>query len=100
MNNLTGSIESERYNPLTPFEQAEHNLLQFANNAAFGQKLHEVVERLKYLETLQKISGIEEKLGTTDHKDETFSKSLQEELKAVELVLELLFDVHENLPEA
>tara|TARA_B100000212_G_scaffold341818_1_gene326226 strand:+ start:1493 stop:1783 length:291 start_codon:yes stop_codon:yes gene_type:complete len=96
MQNVTGSIDNQELRPLTPFEQAEYNLLQFANNAAFGQKFNDVIERLQHLELLQ---DIEEKV-VEDKKDKDFQKNIKDEIKSIELVLDLLFDLHESLPEA
>ena len=96
MQNLTGSMEPQNKHPLSPFEQAEYNLLQFANNTAFGQKFNTVIERLEQLEFLKEL---ESKI-TEDKQDKDFQKNIEDEIKSIELVLNLLFDVHENLPEA
>ena len=96
MQSVTGSIGTQDLRSLTPFEQAEYNLIQFANNAAFGQKFNDVIERLQHLELLQDIEdNVEE-----DKKDRDLQKNIKDEIKSIELVLDLLFDLHESLPEA
>lgn len=99
MYSLTGSMSQEQKTPLGPFEQAEQNLIDFANNAMFSQRLNEVVERIKYLETLE-LATESNLVTSSSNVTRGFRKQVKSEIKSIETVLKLLFDIHDNLPEA
>ena len=94
LQNVTGSAGKVSSKKLTPFEQAEYNLVKFALNAQLSQDIYDLVIQLEALEKLKKkyslavesLEGDEESLIRIRAKRRLLA--VEDELTAVEYLLQ------------
>lgn len=99
MQNVTGSIGSEKEAKLTPFEQADYNLARFVVNVQLSDQLQVAIKQLEALEILKK------RYETALEGNESFTTGLpsrqrllaiKDEIATVEFLIKTICIAHEQ----
>lgn len=98
MQETTGSLGNEK-RALTPFEQAEYDLLNFANSVSFSMSINEAIDRIEKLERLDSLNSREREGESDDQriKRETRAKAIKTEKEIADLTLSMILQTTTNL---